>query len=43
MYHVRSSELRCHERAPGFAPIHVNWAFLDTFPECLRAGFVVGK
>lgn len=33
----------CHKRAAGFAPIYVNWAFLDTFVECLRAGFVVAK
>ena len=33
----------CHERASGIAPMYVNWLFLDTFTECLRAGFVVGK
>ena len=33
----------CHEGAPGFAHIYVNWAFLYTFTERFRAGFVVGE
>jgi hypothetical protein len=33
----------CHKRAPCLAPICVNTAFRDMLPECLRAGFVVGK
>jgi YD repeat-containing protein len=33
----------CHKRAPHSSLCHVNAAFLNTFPECFRAGLVVGK